>query len=34
MAEFIKVAKDLEVKDISKGMKLSNVEDIIMEERR
>ena len=32
MAEFIKVAKDLEVKEISKGAEIPNVEDIIMEE--
>ena len=29
MAEFIKVAKDLEVKEISKGVELPNVEEIV-----
>ena len=32
MAEFIRVAKDLEVKEISKGVELPNVEEIISEE--
>ena len=32
MAEFIKVAKDLEVKEISKGVELPNVEEVVMEE--
>ena len=32
MGEFIKVAKDLEVKEISKGVELPNVEEIVMEE--
>ena len=31
MAEFIRVAKDLEVKEISKGVELPNVEKIISE---
>ena len=32
MAEFIKVAKDLEVKEISKGVELPNVKEIVTEE--
>ena len=32
MAEFIKVAKDLEVKEISKGAKIPNMEEVVMEE--
>merc|ERR1712069_27383 len=32
MAEFIKVAKDLEVKEISKGVELPNMEEAVMEE--
>ena len=31
MAEFIKVAKDLEVKEISKGVELPNMEEIVTE---
>merc|ERR1712001_527442 len=32
MAEFIKVAKDLEVKEISKGVEIPNMEEIVTEE--
>merc|ERR1739844_414689 len=32
MGEFIKVAKDLEVKEISKGVEMPNVEEDVMEE--
>ena len=32
MREFIKVAKDLEVKEISKGVKIPNVEEDVAEE--
>ena len=32
MAELIKVAKDLEVKEISKGVEIPNMEDVVMEE--
>ena len=32
MAEFIKVAKDLEVKEISEGVELPNVKEIVTEE--
>ena len=32
MGEFIKVAKDLEVKEISKGVKIPNVEEDVAEE--
>ena len=32
MAEFIKVAKDLEVKEISKGAEIPNVEEVVTEE--
>ena len=32
MREFIKVAKDLEVKEISKGVEIPNVQDNITEE--
>ena len=32
MGEFIKVAKDLEVKEISKGVEIPNVEEIVTEE--
>ena len=32
MGEFIKVAKDLEVKEISKGVEISNVEEGVIEE--
>ena len=32
MAEFIKVAKDLEVKEISKGVEIPKMEEVVMEE--